>query len=434
MKKSVAILLTAFVVGFLLPDKVCAQSPDAMSYQVIVRDAGGNLVSNSSIGIQITILKGAVDGTAVFVERHFPSSNANGLVSLAIGTGTTISGDFSTIDWANDTYFIKSETDLNGGSNYTITGTDQLLSVPYALHAKTAESITGGITETDPVYTSSAANSISSADITNWNNKLDTEIDGSVTNEIQNLNDVLTQGTDAGSKQIKNLAAPVDAQDAAKKAYVDQLEAQLEEIKYAAGMMSVKDIDGNEYRTVKIGDQIWMAENLRVTKEPDGTAIPIVITDSDWGALEDTDKGYCYYASSADSLEKYGNLYTYAAALVACPTGWHLPSNAEWTELKDFITNDGHSGTEGTALKNCIGWKDGGNGTNDYMFSALPGGRRNNNTGAFSYAGSYGYWWSATEFNSDNAYYHFLYYTNSVVYRNGNDKSSGFSVRCVRDN
>jgi hypothetical protein len=129
--------------ALLMTASVWAQAPEKMSYQAVVRDAGNALVTSQAVGMQISILKGGDEGTPVYVETQTPSTNANGLVSLEIGTGTLVSGDFTTIDWANDTYFIKTETDPTGGTSYTITGTSQLMSVPYALHAKTAESITG---------------------------------------------------------------------------------------------------------------------------------------------------------------------------------------------------------------------------------------------------------------------------------------------------
>ena len=128
----------------LLTATVWAQSPEKMSYQAVIRDNSNNLVTNTNIGMQISILKDSITGTPVYVERQFPTTNANGLATIEIGGGTVVSGDFTTIDWANGPYFVKTETDLNGGANYTITGTSQLLSVPYALHAKTAESLTGG--------------------------------------------------------------------------------------------------------------------------------------------------------------------------------------------------------------------------------------------------------------------------------------------------
>jgi hypothetical protein len=112
-----------------------AQAPEKMSYQAVIRGANNALVTNQQVGMQISILQGS---TAVYEETQTPTSNTNGLVSLEIGTGTVISGSFTAIDWSADTYFIKTETDPTGGINYTITGTSQLLSVPFALYAKTS--------------------------------------------------------------------------------------------------------------------------------------------------------------------------------------------------------------------------------------------------------------------------------------------------------
>ncbi len=144
--------LFTFLVYVLLTASVFAQSPEKMSYQAVIRNSSDQLVTNQVIGMQISILQGSTIGLAVYVETQTPTTNENGLVSIEIGAGTT-SDDFSAIDWANGPYFIKTETDTAGGTNYTITGTSQLLSVPYAMHAKTAETVTGGITETDPVFT-----------------------------------------------------------------------------------------------------------------------------------------------------------------------------------------------------------------------------------------------------------------------------------------
>lgn len=135
MNKKLYILL----ITLLVTATAFAQAPDKMSYQAIVRNSGGDLVSSQPVGMQISILQTSTSGTAVFVETHTPTTNINGLVTLEIGTGTLVSGDFTSIDWPGDTYFIKTDTDPTGDSNYTISGTSQMLSVPYALHAKTAE-------------------------------------------------------------------------------------------------------------------------------------------------------------------------------------------------------------------------------------------------------------------------------------------------------
>lgn len=152
---------------------VFAQAPEKMSYQAVIRNNSNALVTSSAVGMRMSILQTTPSGTAVYVETQTPTTNANGLASIEIGGGTVLSGSFANIDWANGPYFVKTETDPTGGSSYSITGTSQLLSVPYALHAKTAETVTGGITETDPIFGASVASGITGTDTTYWNNKLD---------------------------------------------------------------------------------------------------------------------------------------------------------------------------------------------------------------------------------------------------------------------
>ncbi|MDP5104740.1 MAG: hypothetical protein NWQ31_01055 [Polaribacter sp.] len=110
-------------------------APEKISYQAVVRDAANALVTNQSVGMQISILHGS---TPVYIETQTPTTNAYGLVSFKIGTGATVY-DFSAIDWSSSTYFIKTETDPTGGVSYTVTSSSELLSVPFALYAKTAE-------------------------------------------------------------------------------------------------------------------------------------------------------------------------------------------------------------------------------------------------------------------------------------------------------
>lgn len=130
-----------------------AQAPTSFSYQSILRDASSNLLRDKAVSVRLSILQGSVSGTAVYTETHSLNSNSNGLVTLIVGNGTS-SDNFADIDWSNGPYFIKSETDPTGGTTYTITGTSQLLSVPYALHARYASSIPVNPYE---VYVSSGA-------------------------------------------------------------------------------------------------------------------------------------------------------------------------------------------------------------------------------------------------------------------------------------
>jgi len=127
-----ALILTSIIIG---------QSPEKMTFQAVVRDASNALLINQNIGMQISILQGSNTGSAIYVETHTPTSNSNGLVNIEIGSGNIISGIFSSINWVNGPFFIKTETDPNGSNSYSITGTSQLMSVPFALHAKTAENI-----------------------------------------------------------------------------------------------------------------------------------------------------------------------------------------------------------------------------------------------------------------------------------------------------
>ena len=121
------------IAGLLLTASVWAQAPQKMSYQAVIRDNSSALITSTIVGMQISILQGSPNGTAVYVETQSPTTNANGLVSLQIGTGTVITGTFAGINWAAGPYFIKTETDPTGGAAYTIAGTNELMSVPYAL-------------------------------------------------------------------------------------------------------------------------------------------------------------------------------------------------------------------------------------------------------------------------------------------------------------
>jgi uncharacterized protein (TIGR02145 family) len=147
MKQIISKFKTALIItlaNLLISTLAFSQAPEKMSYQSVLRGTNNALVTNQNVRVKISILQGAITGSAAYVEEHNTSTNSNGLVSLSIGGGTLISGNFSTINWANGPYFIKMEADPTGGTNYTISGTTQLLSVPYALHAKTAESVVGG--------------------------------------------------------------------------------------------------------------------------------------------------------------------------------------------------------------------------------------------------------------------------------------------------
>jgi len=198
---------------------------------------------------------------------------------------------------------------------------------------------------------------------------------------------------------------------------------------------TMTDQEGNEYKTITIGTQTWMAENLRTTKYRDGTEIPNVTDNLEWANL--TTGAYSNYKNTkrADSIATYGRVYNWYAAADSrniAPTGWHVPSDAEWSTL---TTNFGGESVAGGKLKE-IGtthWVSPNAGaTNQTGFTAQPAGFSLTD-GSFSGIGEYGYWWSATEYNTYRAWYHRMYTNFSDMYRDYSRKEDGYSVRCVRD-
>jgi trimeric autotransporter adhesin len=317
MKKS---FILAIVLTF--SQVIISQVPEKMSYQAVVRNVSGELVKSGPVGIRISILRGSVTGSAVYIETHTLNTNANGLVSLEIGGGSSSSGTFTGIDWSSGMYFIKNETDPNGGTNYTISGTSQLLAVPFALYAKRAEngfsgnyndltnrpvlfdgnwaninskpSTLTGYGITDALSISHPANSITSTLLSNWNtafswgnhvglyrpisyvpswNEITSKpttlagfgiTDGVNTSGNQTIDGIKTfTGTiSASNRAIINLANPTNGQDAATKSYVDSNQSP---IIFQGVTQSIignnSPIINNGYRNVFIGKSSGMNNN-----------------------------------------------------------------------------------------------------------------------------------------------------------------------------
>ena len=196
---------------------------------------------------------------------------------------------------------------------------------------------------------------------------------------------------------------------------------------------TVTDIDGNSYKTVKIGTQVWMAENLKVTHYRNGEEISNVTINSDWANL--STGAWCVYENDADYEKTYGNLYNWYAvndARQLAPKGWHVPTDEEWNTLINYL---GGVNVAGGNLKEAgtTHWKAPNEGAvNKVMFSALPGGCRGS-SGTFLDVGDNGYWWSSTEIDPTNAWNRYLFCSNGYVNSFYLTKSSGYSVRCVKD-
>ncbi len=203
---------------------------------------------------------------------------------------------------------------------------------------------------------------------------------------------------------------------------------------------TVKDIDGNVYKSITVGTQVWIVENLKTTKYNDGLSIPLVIDNKAWKALNTS--AYCWYNNDEITYKnKYGALYNWYTVNTnkLCPKDWHVPTDAEWRTLTTYLGGEGVAGGK-MKEKGTAHWDSPNIGaTNESGFTALSSGVRNM-SGEFDYSGSNvemfrsnGYWWSSTELYFYNAYYRRLYHTLSDIYSSLSDKRFGFSVRCLQN-
>ena len=478
--------LSSISVIFLVVN-VWAQAPQSFSYQAVVRGTDNALVSNKKVGMKISLLQGSENGKAVYVETHTPTSNANGLVSIAIGGGTkdATSTAFASIDWSKGPYFVQTETDAAGGTSYSLITTSQLLSVPYAIHAKTAESIVGGsvlpsggtngqgltICDGVPTWTTGGICPGKIASL----NCAGVSLNGSLNNGAiaSNVSFVITySGGNGGSYSAQStsstgvvgLTATLQAGSFATgngsltftvsgtptsvgnalflvtiAGQVCSVSMVVQEKPSTIGIPgpNITDAENNTYKTVTIGTQTWMAENLKVTKYNDGTAIPNVTGNTEW--QNNTSGAWAYYNNDVANNAKYGKLYNwYAVSKTSnsnknvCPTGWHVPTDAEWTVLTEYL---GSASVAGGKMKEVgtTSWNSPNtDATNTSLFTGLPGGVRNFN-GSYYYIGGFGYWWSSTEYITGDVWYRYLNDNNGDADRNNFSKKYGLSVRCLRD-
>ncbi len=445
MKKILTILTIA-----LLTASVWAQSPQKISYQSVVRDTNGALVSSATVGMQVSILQGAADGAAVYTETQTPDTNENGLISVEIGNGTT-SDDFSTIDWANGPYFVKVEIDPAGGDSYSIEGVSEILSVPYALHSGTSASTTQAIADIQEILNNNDMGVIDLYSKYSGSITTSTECkfvieprDFTPTSYSWNLGDG-TIITDTVAPKVYHTYAAQGVYDvtySAKNSTISNSGVKYDHVRVSAEPLLV-DADGNTYAVFTYGTQTWMAENLKCTTDTSGNPLPIVTDNTEWVS---SDTAICYLNNDPATGMV---LYNYQAAMMACPDGYHLPSVEEWATLIDWATNNGYtwdgSGDAGKVNKAFCS-KTAWNGNSD--IEGTPGGTKitdNNALGMTIHPSGYRSSNSGNflgDWNTIKAGYatatpakatQFYYKNPNVSQNTAYSLYSGMVVRCIKD-
>ena len=471
-------LLSLITLVFI--SNLISQAPNLMSYQAVIWDASGNLVAEKMVSIKLSILQGSVSGTSVYSENHRVQTNVNGLVSLMIGGGTNTTGKISDINWGGGSFFLKTETDPTGGVNFSITGTTQLVSVPYSMFSGLAGNISTKNTglpgqtltiDKDGKMTWVGTNvptvmTVNITSITQTDSKasgiVSSDGGSSITargfvwstnpNPTISLSRKTSDGIGVGtySSNITGLIPNTKyiirayATNSAGTGYGDPVEfATISPTGIGfpcPGVPTVKDIDGNTYNTVQIGNQCWLKENLRVTKFNDGTEIKLDTTGGASGGVGNTWAGpwanpengkRAIYGNDFANLEKYGYLYNWIAAIKdICPVGWVVPTLGDFIILKNSLGN-----SVGGKLKSITGWESPNYGaTNESGFTALPAGFRDKE-GPFGGIKTTAFFWSSDE-SSSTTYIHYISLANTsremdpiggllrVPY--------GLSIRCIK--
>jgi uncharacterized protein (TIGR02145 family) len=380
------------IFALLVSAMLFAQAPALIPYQAIARNAAGEPLASSTLNARFTIHDGTAAGTSVWQELQTVSTSALGLFTAQLGSSVALSN----VNWANGAKFMQVEIDL--GNGFSDMGTQQMLSVPYALHAGSVSldvSATG-----DTLFVG----------------------DGSfvVVPGISEANDNgggTTTGTTLHTCGTANVHNP--------------------DLTYG----TMTDQQGNVYKTIVIGTQEWMAENLNTSIYRNGDEIPTGLSNFEWENTLNTQQGaWAHHNDDASYACPYGKLYNWYACVDArqlCPVGWHVPTDAEWTVLTLYLGGDivagGKMKTTGTIefatglwyLPNC-------EANNSSGFSGAPGGFRNYD-GVFSDFGGSGFWWSSSDYDTFDVWIRFLGYGMVDAGRTTSRQDHGFSVRCLRN-
>jgi uncharacterized protein (TIGR02145 family) len=384
---------------------VFSQAPQSIPYQAVVRNTDGSTMANAAVTITFKIHDNGATGTVVYEETHATTTNAQGLVSLNVGGGTAMTGTFSGIQWGTGSKFLQ--VLMNAGNGVIDLGTQQMMSVPYALYAEDVNvrvSVTGDSLfigdQVSIVPGVSAANPVS----------------------ISNYGYVLLPGNTTCQNEYISVTG-------------------------CGGQDSLLYYD-RYYSLVEIGGQCWFAENLATDKFANGDNIPTGLTNTQW--QNTTSGAYAIYNNDIANDAIYGKLYNWYTTVDSrsvCPAGWHVPSDCEWMFLEGFLgistidqqTIEWRGFNAGGVLKSVNYWTSPNIGVQySGQFNFFPGGFRDDSDGYYKTMGGNGYVWSKSVFNNGQSYYagyyRLLSNAGQQIYRHYDaSRNDGISIRCIKD-
>lgn len=404
MKKNLYFLLFIF-----LSAGVFAQAPMQFNYQAVIRNTEGQPISNQQVSLEISILKENTQGPVVFTETHSVQTNEFGLVNLQIGSVESL----SEVDWSLPALYIQVSVDGN------VMGTTQLLSVPFALHAQSsADAFSGNYSDLE-----------NTPDLSSF-----------ITVEEPHEGGIILKTTSGW----QTIAPGQEGQVLSIVGGTPQW-ANLPDSGGGEDPNTVTDVQGNVYQTIQIGNQWWMAENLRTSQYSNGDEIPTGLEGQQWEYA--TAGAYAIYNNDDANNTTYGKVYNWLAVNDArgiCPAGWSVPSDDDWKTLEMELgmtqaqaDGAGLRGTDQGGQLKSTGtelWNAPNTGaTNSSEFTALPGGAKSY-PGEYILQNSWGYFWTSTYQTIDySSWYRVLQNNSQQVFRYYNDQRTGMSIRCVKD-
>jgi uncharacterized protein (TIGR02145 family) len=365
---------------------ISAQAPQLIAYQAVARDNNGEPIVSANLQVRFTIRNQAATGNAIWTEVQEVATNTQGLFNTKLGINTSL----SSVDWGDASKFLQVELFID--NSFFDVGTQQLLSVPYALFANSVNFSVSPIGDTLVI-----------------GNGAPLIIPG-----LSALNPPVPDGLPhtCGLEGVHN-----------------------EDVTYG----SVTDVDGNVYKTIVVSGMEWMAENLNVGHFQNGSLIGIVEDNTSWNTPVQSPFS-CYYQNQMANACPYGRIYNFYAVTDSrglCPVGWHVPDNYEWQQLHDALGGTSVAGgamkTEGTVeANNGLWYSPNTAATNASGFSAVPGGYRSQ-FGVFTQKGYGAYYWANQSAGGNDGWFQQLNYNQANATGNIFDGRFGASVRCMRD-